>query len=88
MIPHTQGMQRLELKHEGQTAFLTYTMESETLSIWHVETPFALRGRGLGGKLVENARALADENGLKLHPVCPFARAHLARNPRASSEKE
>jgi predicted GNAT family acetyltransferase len=71
-------MMRLELEREGQTAVLDYTVEPEgTLSIWHVQTPAALRGRGIGGELVEKARALAEEQGLTLRPICSFAKHYL-----------
>ena len=73
-------MQRIELHREGQTAILDYTIDSGTLAIWHVVTPVALRGRGIGGELVEQALALARERSLRLKPVCPFAITYLARN--------
>jgi hypothetical protein len=77
-------MQRLELHREGQTAVLNYTIEpTGTLTIWHVETPFALRGRGIAGELVEKARVVATKRQLTLHPVCPFAKTYLARHSRA-----
>lgn len=78
--PIASGMQRIELHREGQIAVLDYTIESGTLAIWHVVTPIALRGRGIGGELVEKARALAIERNLQLKPICPFASAYLARN--------
>ncbi|QMV18211.1 N-acetyltransferase [Granulicella sp. 5B5] len=76
------AMQRIEVERDGQTAVLDYTIEpAGTLTIWHVETPFALRGRGIAGELVEQARALAEQRHLTLHPVCPFAKTYLASNP-------
>lgn len=74
------GMQRIELHREGQIAVLDYTIDSGTLSIWHVETPVALRGKGIGGELVEKARAIANQRNLTLRPICPFASAYLERN--------
>ncbi len=78
------GMQRLELHREGHTAVLDYTIEpAGTLTIWHVETPFVLRGRGIAGELVEMARTVATTRHLTLHPVCPFAKNYLARYRKA-----
>jgi uncharacterized protein len=74
-------MKRIELQREGQTAVLDYTIEPGTLTIWHVETPPALRGRGIAGDLVEKARALSNEQSLTLNPVCGYARAYLSRTP-------
>lgn len=73
------AMQRIELHRDGQTAVLDYTIDRDTLAIWHVHTPVALRGKGIGGELVEQARALAHERNLQLRPICPFASAYLAR---------
>jgi predicted GNAT family acetyltransferase len=79
-------MQRIELHIEGHIAVLDYSIEDDaTLTIWHVETPPALRGRGIAGELVEKARALADMQQLALHPVCGFAKTYLARHPTAAA---
>jgi predicted GNAT family acetyltransferase len=71
----------MELEREGHTGLLDYTIDTtDTLSIWHVEVPIALRGKGVGGELVEKARALADEHQLRLNPICPFAKHYLAKH--------
>jgi predicted GNAT family acetyltransferase len=72
-------MQRIEIEREGATAVLDYSIAEDALSIWHVETPTALRGQGIGGELVERARTLADEQQLKLVPICPFAKHYLSK---------
>jgi predicted GNAT family acetyltransferase len=72
-------MQRIKIEREGATAVLDYSVAEGTLSIWHVETPAALRGQGIGGELVERARTLADEQHLKLVPICPFAKHYLSK---------
>jgi predicted GNAT family acetyltransferase len=76
-MSHTQ---RLTLEREGAAAVLDYTIDATTLSILHVETPYALRGQGIGGELVEKARALANDKQLKLVPVCPFAKHYLSKS--------
>jgi predicted GNAT family acetyltransferase len=73
---------RIELEREGHTCVLDYTLDvAGTLSIWHVEVPDALRGRGFGGELIEKARQLANEHQLKLNPICTFAKQYLDRHP-------
>jgi predicted GNAT family acetyltransferase len=72
--------QRLTLEREGATAVLDYTIDGNTLSILHVETPYALRGQGIGGELVQKARTLANEKQLELIPICPFAKHHLSKH--------
>jgi predicted GNAT family acetyltransferase len=72
---------RLQMDRDGATAVLDYSFDEVTLSILHVETPPALRGRGIGGELVEKARALAHEKNLELVAICGFARNYLASHP-------
>jgi predicted GNAT family acetyltransferase len=74
-------MQRLEIVQHGHTGFLNYSVEGDTLRIWHVETPVALRGQGMGGALVREAFAYASEHSLKVQPICGFAASYIARNP-------
>ena len=40
------------------------------------------RGQGLAQQLVEAAASWAQEQGLKIVPVCPYARAVLRRDKR------
>jgi predicted GNAT family acetyltransferase len=72
-------MNRIELIRENHTAVLDYTIEAGTLSIWHVEVPPPLRGRGIAGELVDQARTLANEQQLAINPICSFAKSYLRR---------
>ena len=53
----------------------------KTLTLIHTEVPKALRGRGLGARLVESAVKAGRAEGLLLVVVCPFARAYLRAHP-------
>ena len=67
---------------DGQEAEVTYTLVGEArIIIDHTGVPDGLRGRGVGKALV--ARAVADirEEGRALIPLCPFAKALIARTP-------
>src|ERR1051325_5221774 len=44
---------RFEIGVDGQTAFLEYERTDDRFTIVHTEAPAALRGRNLGGRLVE-----------------------------------
>src|SRR5690606_29104694 len=46
------AQQRYELELEGGTAFATYERQGDTLLITHTNTPPALRGQGVAGRLV------------------------------------
>jgi predicted GNAT family acetyltransferase len=57
----------------------------DRLVLIHIEVPFELEGRGIGGRLVTAAVDRAAREGLTLVPLCPFARGWLERHPEAAS---
>ncbi len=72
---------RFELRSGGDTAFLVYSKAQDRIRLIHTEVPVALRGTGMGSKLVEAALRLADQSGLKVIPQCPFVVEVLKRHP-------
>jgi uncharacterized protein len=72
---------RFELRSGGGTAFLLYQKMGDRIRLIHTEVPVALRGTGMGSKLVEGALELADQSGLKVVPQCPFVVEFLKRHP-------
>jgi predicted GNAT family acetyltransferase len=66
---------------DGHTAEMTFSRASPHLIIIdHTEVPAALRGRGVGNRLVARAVADARVAGTKIFPLCPFAAAQFRRN--------
>jgi hypothetical protein len=47
----------------------------------HTEVPKALEGRGIGSGLIRGVLDAARSEGLKVKPVCPFAKAYIERHP-------
>jgi uncharacterized protein len=47
----------------------------------HTEVPPALRGGGLGERLVRAGLNAARTEGLRIVAVCPFVRAYLGKHP-------
>lgn len=47
----------------------------------HTEVAEGNEGRGIGGKLVRAAVDFAREKGLKILPLCPFAKGVFQRKP-------
>ena len=72
---------RLELDREGEVSFLNYRRNDNAFVIVHTEVPPPLRGHGLGEALVRAAVGIAQAEGLRVVPVCPFARAYLHKHP-------
>jgi predicted GNAT family acetyltransferase len=50
----------------------------------HTEVPAALRGRGVGDRLVRHAVHAARQAGAKIFPLCPFAAAQFRKHPEYS----
>jgi len=78
---------RYEIEQNGVLAELVYARTPHALVLVHTEVPPALRGSGVGSRLVEFGVAEARRQGLKLVVKCPFARAHLERHPPSDVDR-
>src|SRR5690606_33673412 len=73
---------RYRLIVDGVEAEMTYSRAGEGLIIIdHTEVPAALRGRKVGERLVRQAIEDARRDGIAIMPLCPFAKAQIARHP-------
>jgi predicted GNAT family acetyltransferase len=75
------GQRRYELDVDGDMAFVIYGLAPGAITLVHAEVPEALRGNGVGSRLV---RAVLDDvrrRGLKVAARCPFVRAYLDKHP-------
>ncbi len=72
---------RYVVRLEGHEAEMTYSRAGERmLIIDHTGVPEALRGRGLGEALVRRGVEDARREGRTIVPLCPFAKARIARH--------
>ena len=71
---------RFELEADGIIAFLTYTRESNVLTLVHEEVPKEASGKGLGSALAKGALELIRTRGEKVIPVCPFVAAYMLKH--------
>lgn len=63
-------------------AEMTYTWAgTDRFIIDHTEVSDALRGRNAGKAMVMKAVAFAREKGVRIIPLCPFARSVFDRMP-------
>ena len=72
---------RFELDADGHVAFSNYQRADGVLTILHTEVPKALEGHGVGSALVRGVLDTARAAGLKVVPICPFAKAYMDRHP-------
>ena len=67
---------------DGHESEMTYSRAGTSLIIIdHTDVPDALRGRGVGEALVRRAVEDARAEGKRILPLCPFAKAQIARHP-------
>jgi predicted GNAT family acetyltransferase len=78
----TESKGRYATVVDGHEAEMTYSRAgTSTIIIDHTGVPDALRGRGVGQALVLRGVEDARAEGRKIVPLCPFARAQIARHP-------
>lgn len=68
---------RFELHADAHTAFLLYSRTGKSLRLIHTQVPDALRGKGVGSKLVSEVLRLAQQNKLSIVPSCPFVAQYI-----------
>ncbi|MBN8817759.1 MAG: N-acetyltransferase [Sphingomonas sp.] len=80
-VRHNAAQSRYELEVPGGLVFSAYRRQGDKLLIVHTETPPALQGQGLAGKVV---RAMIEDvraQGLKIVPLCSYIVDYVARHP-------
>lgn len=66
---------------QKELAQMTYVWAgSDRIIIDHTEVDVSLKGQGAGNQLVAAAIAKARAEGFKIVPLCPFAKAVIAKN--------
>jgi len=85
MIKHNQTETKGEFilqEDEKQAGKMTYSiLGSKKIIIDHTEVAEPYKNTGSGRKLVEHGVAWARENGIKVLPLCPFAKNIIERDP-------
>jgi len=74
---NNKAASRYEFKTGDNVSFANYTLSGKTLTITHVEVPAALRGNGVGAKVMDAVVEDAREHGLDIIPTCSYAAAYM-----------
>lgn len=80
-IVDNRALSRFELHAEGEIAFILYSRSPSSIRLIHTEVPHALRGKGVGSKLVSGVLRLAHQEKLNVVPACPFVAQYVKRHP-------
>jgi uncharacterized protein len=81
VIRQNTALSRFELDVEGDIAFANYRLTDGVAAITYVEVPRSLRQRGVGSQLMLGLLEAARTQGLKVRPLCSFARFVVAQHP-------
>jgi hypothetical protein len=69
-ILDNSALHRFEVRQDGETAFLLYSKTGDSIRLIHTEVPEALRGHGVGSKLVGGVLRQAQRQKLSVVPSC------------------
>ena len=61
-----------------------YSVVGDVMTVPHVETDPAHRGRGFAAILMDGVIDSLRAKGQTIHPVCPYAAAYMRRRPETS----
>ncbi|WP_297985129.1 GNAT family N-acetyltransferase [uncultured Chryseobacterium sp.] len=82
-VKHNETDKNFEVFQDGKHAgLMTYTWAGDDkFIIDHTEVDEEYGGLGLGKQLVEAAVNFARDKGIKIIPLCPFAKKTIDKNP-------
>lgn len=80
-VSDNRERRRFELPVGDQVVFADYRRRPSEISITHVEAPVNLRGSGAAGRLMQGMLDQVRAEGLKVLPLCSYARAWMQRHP-------
>ena len=81
-VTHNEADRRFEVWIDGYLSKLDYIQDGKNFVITHVGVYPELRGQGVAGKIVEAGLQYAQQNSLRVVPMCSYAAAYIRRNPQ------
>ncbi|MES3015923.1 MAG: GNAT family N-acetyltransferase [Pseudomonadota bacterium] len=84
-IEHLPDRGRFQTVVEGRTCVADYRLADGVMAITHTEVAPPLEGRGIAGALVQAVLDHAQAHGLKVLPLCSYARAYMRRHPETAA---
>lgn len=80
-IRQNTALNRYEMDVAGGTALAFYRLADGVMTFTHTEVPAALRGRGMGSRMMHGVLQNVRAQGLKVIPRCPFVADFIDRHP-------
>ena len=83
-VRHWPERHSFEAIVDDASCVLAYRIDGPVMSILHTGVPPPVEGRGIAAALTDAALAYARSVGLKVRPLCSYARAYFRRFPEAA----
>ena len=84
-IDHLPERGRFQTQVDGRLCVADYRLADGVITVTHTEVPPPLEGRGIAGALVQALLDHAGARGLRVRPLCSFARAYMRRHPETAA---
>lgn len=84
-VVHNTMRYRFEVDLNGQYAVLEYQIRSDMIYVTHVGVPFEHRGQGIKALLIHAGLAFAEQEELKVVPLCSCVDIFIRRNRQYQS---
>jgi predicted GNAT family acetyltransferase len=84
-IEHLPDRGRFQTFVEGRACVADYRLADGVMTITHTAVPPELQGHGIAAALVRALLDHARANGLKVAPLCSYARAYMRRHPETAA---
>jgi len=71
---------RYEMVVDGHTAFVTYALRGDKMTLIHTEVPKELGGKGVGSALARGVLDTVRKQGLRVVAECEFITGFIQKN--------
>ena len=79
-VVNNPDKKRFEVEIDGKLALVEYIHAGTNIVFTHTEVPEEFEGMGVGAKMAKVALSFAQENNLKVQPLCPFIKSYILRH--------
>lgn len=79
-VLHEKDKNRFIVYLEKGAALLDYTINDNTIDLYHTEVPTAYRGHGIAKHLVKDALQYAVDSSFKIKPTCSYVLKYVKEN--------
>jgi hypothetical protein len=80
-VRHNLAARRFEIEQNGHLATLEYELADNQIIFTHTNVPQPLGGQGIGSRLARAGLDYANDNKVKVIPLCSFIDGYIKKHP-------